>query len=149
MVGTNLESWSLEEMTPFAKCSDYCEEFATKVFIHGKTEFAEVRYFFKMVIRAGQPARGLAMVTLYGPRDESLFATSHGTLWSCIPGSALAVIDVTTIQAVVGMVPHRSIGVNPLVDAQVAGRVYVAEKMGLDITQMAGLTDDALKDSDN
>jgi hypothetical protein len=65
------------------------------------------------------------MVSVYSPPDVKLLEDSHYTLWSCTyqGDSAVKVIDVKAIAAVIAMVPHQ-----PFPDATV-GRFFVVEKL--------------------
>ncbi|KAM6491217.1 hypothetical protein JOM56_013456, partial [Amanita muscaria] len=67
--------------------------------------YAEVLYFFSRHIC--QEVRALAMVSLYSLPDPTLEKDSSGTLSVCrsLGKSSIMVIDATTIELVVGMIP--------------------------------------------
>lgn len=81
----------------------------------------------------------VALVTLYSLPQPELLALSYGALISCTHKGeeSLCVIDVNTIQSVVGMIPHKP----TLPNGQVEERFFLVEKTGLDIAR-CGLQDD-------
>ncbi|KAJ3924905.1 MAG: hypothetical protein NXY57DRAFT_1033246, partial [Lentinula lateritia] len=109
-----------------------------KLTYHGKLEFAEVHFFFRLSI-TDFDIRTLAMVTLYTPPDSRLLHLSSGALWSCERGDAdlTRVFDVTDIQAVIAMVPHST----EFLGEGWKHRVFVVEKPGLDVAGMGGYTE--------
>ena len=76
------------------------------------------------------------MVSLYSPPDTELLESSEYTLWACrYQGDrSLRVVDVTSILAVVGMVP--------LPHHLIAGTAFVAEKLGLDMEALCGIEEE-------
>ncbi len=90
--------------------------------------------------RDGDEERVYAMVDMYSDPDADLLELSSYTLWSCAAqpnGVGLQIVEVTDITAVVGMVPHP-----PLDDpafGHLSGRVFVVEKVGLDVLMMGGV----------
>ncbi|KAG1851567.1 hypothetical protein C8R48DRAFT_612469 [Suillus tomentosus] len=81
----------------------------------------------------------VALVTLYSLPQPELLALSYGALISCIHEGeeSLCVIDINTIQSVVGMIPHKP----TLPNGQVEEQFFLVEKTGLDIAR-CGLQDD-------
>ncbi|KAG1878337.1 hypothetical protein F4604DRAFT_1880351 [Suillus subluteus] len=80
----------------------------------------------------------VALVMLYSLPQPELLALSYGALISCIHEGeeSLCVIDVNTIQSVVGMIPHKP----TLPNGQVEEQFFLVEKTGLDIAR-CGLQD--------
>ncbi|KAG2046769.1 hypothetical protein BDR06DRAFT_898584 [Suillus hirtellus] len=76
--------------------------------------------------------RTVALVSLYSAPDRQLLKLSHQTVWSCTDqGEAgLCVVDVTNIQAVVAVIPHRP----TLPSGVTEDRLFVVEKTGLDVS---------------
>lgn len=113
------------------------------------TEFGEVRYYFVLDDVEGYANHAFAMVDLYGPRDDQLYEESSHTLWSCSRqhgDDGLVVVDVTQILSVVAMVPHPPMSNMSLGDF--SQRVYVVEKLGLDVMVMAGMPVEEIRDGD-
>ncbi|KAM6491240.1 hypothetical protein JOM56_013479 [Amanita muscaria] len=86
-------------------------------------QYAEVLYFFPQ--RVGQQERPLAMISLYSVPDMALKEQSSGTLLVCWPlgRESITVIDATSIELVVGMVPFPS-----KTSEDYADSFYVVEK---------------------
>lgn len=85
-----------------------------------------------------------AMAHFYGPPDANLLRESSNTLWSCskqIEETGLQVIEIVDIQSVVAMVPHPPIEDVTLGDF--TGRVFVVEKMGLDVMTLVDVEEEA------
>ncbi|KAI0812771.1 hypothetical protein BC629DRAFT_1280765 [Irpex lacteus] len=109
----------------------------------GITKFAEVRYYFRMRDHADGEERTYAMVDMYGDPDADLLEQSSHTLWSCAAqqnGIGLQIVDVTDIKAVVAMVPHPPLD-NPNL-GDLSSRVFVVEKVGLDVLMMGGVVEE-------
>ncbi|KAF8078225.1 hypothetical protein FPV67DRAFT_1557598 [Lyophyllum atratum] len=79
-------------------------------------------------VKIGETERTLALVSFYGPRDESLFKESFFTIWSMakLGIDGLKVIEAKSIVAVVSLQPHDS-----------NTRYFVWEQMGLDMALLA------------
>ncbi len=121
-----------------------------KIQVAGETKFAEVKYYFKLAMQENRPQHGFAMVSLYSPPDAGLLESSFNTVWSCRPGAenALTIIDVTSIQSVVAMVPHPRPPATRGDLTNLVGSVFVMEKLGLDtMSTMAGVQEDPHQDS--
>lgn len=103
--------------------------------LNGKTEFAEVQFYFQIQIDQEKP-QVLALVSLYGPRNEHLFSSSYQTIWLAqyLGIGNLRVINVSTIQSVVAMVP-----LNPL---QPSSFYFVVEKPGLEMLFLSGIEEE-------
>ena len=103
-------------------------------------EFAEVIYYFQIVI--GEIQKTVAMVSNYSSPHARLLALSHYTLWSCVyqGDASLKVIDVTSISAVVAMVPHQPFTEDPI------PHFFVVEKPGLDVASLGGNSESILDD---
>lgn len=83
--------------------------------------------------------RAFAMIHSYGRPDNDWLTASSNTVWSCQRTDTLLAIDVKTILSVVAMVPHTQ------QDGQLGpyhGRVFVVEKMGLDVMPLTGALED-------
>lgn len=83
------------------------------------------------------------MLDLYSSPDWDLLTESSNTLWSCTRqqnDDGLCIVPVTLIQSVVAIVPHIDSDIQ--VRRDLSGRLYVVEKMGLDVMQMAGVVED-------
>lgn len=105
-----------------------------------------MRYFARLVTAAGDPAVpddldvpdhvqfiDVALVTLYSDPHAYLLEQSYGVLASCtkLGGASLQVIEISTIQSVVAMIPHH-----PMVHGVAEdGRYFLAEKMGMEIAR--------------
>ncbi|KAG2109538.1 hypothetical protein DEU56DRAFT_749953 [Suillus clintonianus] len=108
-----------------------------KLKIDGTTCYGEVQYFTQLAIRNDGPQaawrfRTVALVSLYSAPDKQLLELSHQTVWSCTNQGevGLRVVDVTDIQAVVAVIPHRP----TLPSGVTEDRVFVVEKTGLDVS---------------
>ncbi|KAA1466965.1 hypothetical protein DENSPDRAFT_766810, partial [Dentipellis sp. KUC8613] len=99
-----------------------------QIHLHNQVHFAEVQFYFRLTIDGGQE-KNLAMVSLFGPPDPNLLQLSSQAVWSCTYGGEqnMLVIDIKSIQSVVGMVPHTS-------DPTWVDRYFVVERMGLEIS---------------
>jgi len=88
----------------------------------------------------------VALVSVYSRPDTDLLDLSSNTLCSCeYQGDKdLQFIDVKTIQAVVAMVPHK-----PVIGPQEPVEHYfLVEKPGFDVSQMTGIEEELLGDSE-
>lgn len=74
---------------------------------NGITCFGEVLYYFRC--KRQITVLSLAVISVYARPDPELLAISHGTFISCeyLGDQSLQVIDVSQIQSVVAMIPHR------------------------------------------
>ena len=86
----------------------------------------------------------LAMASLYSRPDAELLAISSNTLWSCkhLGDTAVVVVDVRCIEAVVAIVPHSM----EILGQEWEGRMFVVEKPGLDVSIMAGVVENITED---
>lgn len=89
--------------------------------------FAEVRFYFTKSV--GGATRAFALVSPYSAPDEYLLQVSNGTLVACRyqGNDVLWIIDVTSILAVIAMVPF------PFVLNGQDNYHYMVEKIGLDV----------------
>jgi hypothetical protein len=103
----------------------------TQLKLVGKLCFAEVQFFFRLVV--GSEVRTLALVSVYSDPHPGLLEASTHTLWSCIyqGDAALRIVDVKAITGVIAMIPHRPFPDGP-------DRFFVLEKPGQDVARMAG-----------
>ncbi|KAG0693528.1 uncharacterized protein EDB91DRAFT_1020064, partial [Suillus paluster] len=105
-----------------------------KLEIDGMTCYGEVQYFTQLAIRndATWRFRTVALVSLYSAPYKQLLELSHQTVWSCTNQGevGLRIVDVTNIQAVVTVIPHRP----TLPSGVTEDRVFVIEKTGLDVS---------------
>ena len=83
------------------------------------------------------------MVSVYSRPDADLLRQSSNTLWSCMyrGKEALEVIPVKDIGSVVAMVPHPHVRDEAL-EQRLSGRVFVVEKLGLNVLAGAGMIED-------
>ncbi|KDQ51981.1 hypothetical protein JAAARDRAFT_73289 [Jaapia argillacea MUCL 33604] len=109
-----------------------------KLQIQSKLEFAEVQFYFQLKISL-ETTKTLALVSLYSPPDSDLLTASSNTVWSCKyqGDDALRVVDVSTIESVVAIVPHSARQGSDLADC-----FFVVEKPGLDIAAMGGVAEE-------
>ncbi|KAI0321211.1 hypothetical protein OF83DRAFT_1051645 [Amylostereum chailletii] len=102
--------------------------------------YAEVLYYFQWKIASA--VRALALVSKYGDPDPFLLASSFGAVWAApaLGDLGLAVIEVSSIVAVVGMVPHkfRTEHTNGI-EVEL---YFVAEKLGAEIEFLDSRDDD-------
>ncbi|CDO75975.1 hypothetical protein BN946_scf184888.g25 [Trametes cinnabarina] len=117
-----------------------------KVRLDGRIEIAEVQYFCRLAMNGvPEDLRTVAVVSLFGPRDEDLFERLYGTVWlSAYQGDdTLRVIDVGAILAVVAMVPDSDVVIdlsNALEPHYQQGQHYfLVEQLGLEISHRDGL----------
>lgn len=99
----------------------------------GVTGFGEVLYYFRCK-RQGN-VLSLAVLAAYSEPDVDLLAASHGTFISCkyLGDDNVQVIDVSQIQSVVAMVPHR------LEKHSAEDQFYfLVERPGLDVICLGG-----------
>jgi hypothetical protein len=108
----------------------------TQLDIAGKQEFAEVQYYFQMVVNDEEKA--LALVSIYSPPDRDILKESYNTLWVCTyrGDQALKVVDVKSIMAVISLPP---------LPGGLDGTFFLTEKPGLDVAHMGG-RDEVLTD---
>ncbi|KAF8074614.1 hypothetical protein FPV67DRAFT_1408292 [Lyophyllum atratum] len=102
-----------------------------KISLNGKISFAEVLFFFNAEI--GGTRHTLALVSRYGPRDETLFHESFFTVWSMaeLGVEGLQVIPAKSILSVVSVQPHD----HHVEDGDT--RYFVWEQMGLEMALLA------------
>jgi hypothetical protein len=102
--------------------------------MNGKNEIAEVQFYFRA--RLANKDYALALVSLFSEPEGPLFESSSGTVISCrYQGQdAYRVVEVTSILSVVSMVPIQRDG---------AQRYFLAEKLGLDMAYLAGISEDS------
>lgn len=117
---------------PFTFC--VTDSITLQVRINGKNEIAEAQFYFRA--RLADKDFTLALVSIFSKPDGPLFESSSGTVISCqYQGSdAYQVIEVTSILSVVSMVPVQRDGTL---------RYFLAEKLGLDVAYLAGISEDA------
>jgi hypothetical protein len=108
----------------------------TQLDIAGQQEFAEVQYYFQMVVNDKEKA--LALVSIYSPLDRDILKESYNTLWVCTycGDQALKVVDVKSIMAVISLPP---------LPGGPDGTFFLTEKPGLDVAHMGG-RDEVLTD---
>lgn len=119
-----------------------------KVIINGTVRIAEVRCFARLVVKAAgyfsndddddEDTPGhlqfddIALVTLYSHPHPRLLDNSYGVLASCtkLGEASLQVVKISSIQAVVAMVPHH-----PVVNGVLEDRYFLVEKTGMEIAR--------------
>ncbi len=144
--GSEREEMSRLEFSP-------APEFFTHVYpkcqmnIQGKTEFAEVQYYFKAALHNNNVEQGFAMVSVYAPPDTELLKLSNQTLWSCeyTSDKSRCVVTLQSIQSVMAIVPHPHMADKTL-QCKLSGRVYVGGKMGLDMMYFASHVDNPVQE---
>lgn len=97
------------------------------------TCFGEVLYYFRC--KRENSVISLAVLSVYSKPDPELLAASHGTVISCryLGDESVQVIDVSCIQSVVAMIPHR------LEKHRVEEQYhYLVERPGLDVVCLGG-----------
>ncbi|KAH6896237.1 hypothetical protein BKA70DRAFT_1199047 [Coprinopsis sp. MPI-PUGE-AT-0042] len=81
-----------------------------RILIHindnGKTVIGEVRYFFKVTLRASQETTLVMVNVMEDPRQDILEAT-HNVCWITQPSGQVRVYEATAIQSVVALLPFR------------------------------------------
>ncbi|KAI6109372.1 hypothetical protein EDD16DRAFT_1487121 [Pisolithus croceorrhizus] len=119
-----------------------------KIVLNGRDRIAEVRYYARLVIHAADnnsdddeelnaPDQlafdNVTLVTLYSDPHPQLLEHSYGVVASCtkLGEASLQAIQISAIQSVVAMVPHR-----PVIDGRAEDRYFLAEKMGLEIAHL-------------
>ncbi|OJT06946.1 hypothetical protein TRAPUB_10052 [Trametes pubescens] len=119
-----------------------------KILHHGQLKIAEVRYYCRLPAHGprGTP-RTVALVSLFGARNEARYTASYQTNWVAPyrGDDDLHVIDITCIQSVVGMVPTADVHVN--IDSiaephfKKGGTYFLVEKLGLEGSYRSGALD--------
>ncbi|KZV67516.1 hypothetical protein PENSPDRAFT_744460 [Peniophora sp. CONT] len=114
-----------------------------KYMSEGSLAFGEVYYYFSLPITPGPRAerRAAALVSRYGEPDPDLLRDSRGVVWAArhLGDAALSVIDVRSIQSVVGMIPHDF---NTPSTNGVETLWFVLEKLGREVGWMTDIDDD-------
>ncbi len=104
---------------------------------NGKTEFAEVLYYFQL--RFEHTRYTLALVSIYSPPDAELLRESSETVYSCEHqgDTGLRAVFVSDIAAVVAMVPLFDVtGEGEVIIPE--NRYFLVEKPGLDVAVLRG-----------
>ncbi|KAI1782309.1 hypothetical protein LXA43DRAFT_957563 [Ganoderma leucocontextum] len=116
-----------------------CIKFET----NGRLDVGEVRYFAQV----GPQQRPVALVSVFGPMDAALFEDSFETI-ELMPyrgDTALKVIDVKSIKAVVGMIPDLVVGDDAwrgdYKHLHVGQDYFVVEKLGFEVDITMGSVD--------
>ncbi|KAJ3019329.1 hypothetical protein NUW54_g116 [Trametes sanguinea] len=123
-----------------------------KVMLDGKMEIAEVRYYCRLPMSGTDTFRTVAMLSIFGARDEELFADLYGTVWLAPyrGDQALRVADVSHIHAVVAMVPDSDVVVdlsNPVEPHYQPGcNYFLVEKLGLEVSHRTGTLENEVED---
>ena len=111
---------------------------------------------FFLQLHVNDTIKTLALVSVWSPPHLALLQESYHTLWYCTHqgDDAIKVIDTTTIESVVSMIPQKmDLPASPSVDFFSAlvphEGSYVGEKPGLDMAHMAGADEDDENDEDN
>ncbi|KAH9858466.1 hypothetical protein C2E23DRAFT_717287 [Lenzites betulinus] len=121
--------------------------------IRGRTEIAEVRYYC-MLDMGDLPPRAVALVSVFGQRDQALYDTLHGTVWLApyLGDNALQVIDIKSIQSVVAMVPDSDVDIHvdrPLEPHFKQGANYfLVEKLGLEASHRTGALEAVIEEEE-
>ncbi|KAJ3533550.1 hypothetical protein NM688_g7267 [Phlebia brevispora] len=100
--------------------------------------FGQVQYYFKITI--GTAVHAFALLKTYGDRDDTIWNRSQSTVWSCQCQDQYAIICITDIISIVGIVPHIDPNTRRL--GSYDRRVFIVEKMGLDVMTLAGISED-------
>ena len=117
-----------------------------KIVHDGIQRIAEVRYFTRFINRAADDASNdsdtidnnsdralftnVALVTLYSHPHPHLLHESFGTVVSCtkLGEESLTVIQISAIQAVVAMIPHK-------LSVDEENRYFLVEKSGMELAR--------------
>lgn len=92
----------------------------------------------------GDSYRNVALVSVFGPRDERLYNELLGTVWLApyLGDANLHVVDIKAIRSVVGMVPDSDvhIDVNSFTKPhfQEGANYFCVEKLGLEASHRSG-----------
>ncbi|KAG1823285.1 hypothetical protein EV424DRAFT_1321265 [Suillus variegatus] len=129
-------SWKENNMTRMPRMARN-----VKLSLNERAHFGEVQFYFQ--IHINDTIKTLALVSLYSPPNYQLLEESYHTLYSCTyqGNEALKLVDVSTIQSVIAMVPHKLPGSLELC-------FFLVEKPGLDVAQIAGHVDEDNEDRD-
>ncbi|KAJ3558416.1 hypothetical protein NM688_g939 [Phlebia brevispora] len=100
--------------------------------------FGQVQYYFKITI--GTAVHAFALLKTYGDRDDTIWNRSQSTVWSCQRQDQYAIIRITDIISIVGVVLHIDPNTRRL--GSYDRRVFIVEKMGLDVMTLAGISED-------
>ena len=94
-----------------------------------------MKYYFPATINDQRKA--LALISLFGPPDHELRTKSCDTLWVCKyrGDETLLVVDVSSIQSVVSMVPFLPLN-HP--NASNCDLFFVNQDLGLDVAELDG-----------
>jgi len=108
-----------------------------KITVDGKTEFAEIQFYFLFGDEEEQP---YALVSMYGPPNADLLEDSSRELWACEyqGDSNLKVINISSIISVVSMQPLPKLSTDEFDGKKLW---FVVEKSGLDDTELTGYID--------
>ncbi|KAG1729175.1 hypothetical protein EDD22DRAFT_146480 [Suillus occidentalis] len=108
-----------------------------KLFVDGHTSIAEVYFYFNMTIHDRQ--KTFALVSEFSQPHPELLEQSFQTVFACRHhgDNSLRLIEVSTIQAVVAMVPHQFPGIDGTL-------FYLIERPGLDLLTMGGAGEDIM-----
>ncbi|OBZ74555.1 hypothetical protein A0H81_05358 [Grifola frondosa] len=112
-----------------------------KIRQNGVVYFGEVQYYFRVKPYEHLEAMTLAMVKLYSDPDSVLRDASYGTVLSVTwrEENQLAAINVKEIEAVA---LDRAVQSGHVSHTMKPGeRFFVVQKLGLDVTYMAGITE--------
>lgn len=104
--------------------------------LQGRVSYGEVQYHFH--IKFPDNICAFTMVSCYSPPDKEFWACSLHTVWSCTyqGQDTLTVIPIQDIHTVISMIPHIAL---PDKDTHnLFGRLYVCDKMGLEIQAIGG-----------
>uniref|UniRef100_D8PU20 Uncharacterized protein n=2 Tax=Schizophyllum commune (strain H4-8 / FGSC 9210) TaxID=578458 RepID=D8PU20_SCHCM len=109
-----------------------------KLEVNGKTEFAEIHYFF-LLDHGHIEKRALALASFFGPPDQQLYQDSSKTFYSCEDRADMdvRVVELDSVKAVIGMVLDE----RKTVVGALHKRWYLVEKPGLKVFSMIGLAD--------
>lgn len=116
----------------------------------GQIQVGEVRYFG----RVGQERQAVALVSIFGPRDEDLYQRSHQTVQvlEYRGDNALCVINAKTIESVVGMIPDEMpVGIDYTADYEhlhLGEKYFVVNKLGFEVKILEGRGGDPEMDID-
>ncbi|KAG1743285.1 uncharacterized protein EDB91DRAFT_1051530, partial [Suillus paluster] len=105
-----------------------------KLCLNEQIQFDEVQFYFQ--INFNDSIKTLALISLCSVPDYELLHESYNTLYSCTyeGNEVLVLIGVSTIQAVVAIVPHKLPNHPELC-------FFLVKKPGLDVAQFAGHVD--------
>jgi len=110
---------------------------------------AEMNYYATIRFTKGgvQHSQAIALASLYGPKDETLYKESCGTYWTAQHLHKLVFIPVKNIRQLVMMAPDPCYGLDHT-DGTEKDRWYMMQKPGAGLFDRLGFTEEEQDDVD-